>query len=465
MDSRVGDDFEARAEWTEILERHSWLIDKELSNGEVRWTRPGKDGGTSATTGHNAGLHVFTDSSEAAPFEAGKNYSKFEAFTLLNHGGRYKDAVKVLVQLGYGRYLDNDGEVKQNPPPPGWKREAGVADVGNMWAGSGGTSGNPGTFPSSPKVQPSLVGRVKGADDDESEPVEVTLWPDPPDDTAFYGVFGQIVRSIEPNTECDPLALLSHLVISFGNVIGRSAYIQVEATRHHLNEFAVNVGRSAMGRKGTAADWAKEIYNRVDGVWTADRIQAGLSSGEGLISAVRDPIETRSPIRQKGKIVDWQMVVTDAGITDKRLLVLETEFGGALRALEREGNKLSALIRLAWDSGALKTLTKIPHKASDAHISILGHITIDELRHLLSCIDVVNGFANRFLWFAVRRQKSLPFGGNIPDLKTQGDSLSVVVEHARTVTRIGWTDECVISGGPCMTSWPAWFPPVHSGRS
>src|SRR5262249_18812421 len=127
-----------------------------------------------------------------------------------------------------------------------------------------------------------------------------------------------------------------------------------ESTRHYLNEFAVLVGRSSLGRKETAGDWAKEVYNRIDGTWALDRIQAGLSSGEGLISAVRDPLETRSPIRQKGKIVDWQTVVSDPGATDKRLLVLETEFGGVLRALEREGNKLSSLIRLAWDSGNLR---------------------------------------------------------------------------------------------------------------
>ena len=86
---------------------------------------------------------------------------------------------------------------------------------------------------------------------------------------------------------------------------------------------------------------------------------------------MRDPVETRSPIRQKGKVIDWQMVTTDTGVADKRLLVAETEFGGALRALEREGNKLSSIIRLAWDSGNLKTFRpRSPHKASDPHIKM-----------------------------------------------------------------------------------------------
>ena len=173
---------------------------------------------------------------------------------------------------------------------------------------------------------------VDGDDDDESQPIDVRPWPDPPSEEAYHGVLGKIVRAIEPNTEADPLALLANMMVMFGNVIGRTAYIQVEATRHYLNEFAVTVGRSALARKGTATDWGKHIFGYADSQWVADRIQAGLSSGEGLISAVRDPQETRSPVRQKGKIVDYQMTVSDPGITDKRLLVAETEFGGALRA-------------------------------------------------------------------------------------------------------------------------------------
>ena len=276
---------------------------------------------------------------------------------------------------------------------------------------------------------------------DDSEPIDVAPWPDPPDSAAYHGVLGVIARKIEPCAECDPLALLGHFVISFGDIIGRSAHVQIESTRHYMNEFGVFVGRSALGRKGTAGDWAKEVFARIDGPWAADRIQAGLSSGEGLISAVRDPVETRSPIRKDGKIVDYQMTVSDPGITDKRLLILETEFGGALRALEREGNKLSALVRLAWDSGNLKTLTKIPHKATDAHVSIAGHITAKELKGLMSEIDIVNGFANRFLWFAVRRQRSLPFGGMPPDLQAGCDSLGLAVEFAKNVGKIGWSEK------------------------
>ena len=80
--------------------------------------------------------------------------------------------------------------------------------------------------------------------------------------------------------------------------------------------------------------------------------------------------------------------VTDEGVTDKRLLVVESEFASVLRVAQRQGNTLSATIREAWDSGNLRTLTKNdPMTATGAHICIVGHITADELRAELTATD------------------------------------------------------------------------------
>jgi hypothetical protein len=84
--------------------------------------------------------------------------------------------------------------------------------------------------------------------------------------------------------------------------------------------------------------------------------------------------------------------------------------------LGREGNTLSAIIRRAWDSGELKVLTKnSPAEATGAHISIIGHITRDELLRYLDSTESGNGFGNRFLWCCVRRSKALPEGGHLND--------------------------------------------------
>jgi len=232
---------------------------------------------------------------------------------------------------------------------------------------------------------------------------------------AFHGVLGEIVRIIEPHTEADPAGILIQALTAFGNVIGRKSHFLVESTLHFTNLFCVLVGNTSQGRKGTSWNHVRRIFSLADPDWAKNHIlEGGLASGEGLIWAVRDPIEKTSPIREGGKIVDYQTEVVDHGVKDKRLLVIESEFASILGVQKRDGNTLSAHLRNAWDRGQLENRTKNnPCRATDAHISIIGHIVQDELLKLLSEADKRNGYGNRILWFIVKRSKSLPNGGNL----------------------------------------------------
>jgi hypothetical protein len=238
-------------------------------------------------------------------------------------------------------------------------------------------------------------------------------WPDRLADEAFYGLAGDIVKAIEPHTESDPVALLLQILTGFGSSIGRKAHFRAEADRHYLNLFVVLVGATAKGRKGTSWGIIEDLLGKADSGWRDGCITSGLSSGEGLIWAVRDAIEEQSPIRGEGKrVIGHEMVRTDPGVEDKRLLVQEPEFARVLRVCERESNTLSAIIRQAWDSGKLNTLTRSKRAtATGAHISVIGHITENELRKELSDTAAANGFANRFLFGCVRRSQELPEGG------------------------------------------------------
>jgi hypothetical protein len=104
---------------------------------------------------------------------------------------------------------------------------------------------------------------------------------------------------------------------------------------------------------------------------------------------------------------------SDDGVTDKRLLVVEGEFAAVLEILKREGNILSETMRNAWDTGDLRNnlVRNNPAKATGAHISVIGHITKEELDRRLKENEKYNGFVNRFLWVAVRRSRFLPSGG------------------------------------------------------
>jgi hypothetical protein len=115
--------------------------------------------------------------------------------------------------------------------------------------------------------------------------------------------------------------------------------------------------------------------------------------------------------------VRYEEVETDPGVADKRLLVYEPEFANVLKQTERQGNTLSAVLRQAWDGCTLRTLVKNnPNCATDAHVSLVGHVTADELKRYLTLTESANGFANRHLFVCTDRSKLLPEGGRVDEL-------------------------------------------------
>lgn len=276
---------------------------------------------------------------------------------------------------------------------------------------------------------------------------------------AYYGLAGEIVNFISPHSEADPVALLANFHTAFGNLIGGKAHFQVEATKHNMRLFCVLVGDTSKGRKGTSWDYVGNIFNFLDPKWV-ENIQTGLSSGEGLIWAVRDEIRKRQPVKERGRVVDYEEIVIDNGVEDKRLLIVEGELASPLRIMERDGNILSPIIRRAWDSGNLQVLTKnSPAKATNAHISIIGHVTRQELIRYLSTTEAGNGFGNRFLWLYVKRSKSLPFGGGFlrVNLEPIIEKLKAAIEFSKDAGEITWAEET-------RPLWEAVYPKLSEGK-
>jgi hypothetical protein len=241
----------------------------------------------------------------------------------------------------------------------------------------------------------------------QPDPVATTLaapagWPAPPDPAAYHQLLGEIVTTIAPHTEADPVAILTQLLVAFGAAVGRGAFFEVEATRHCPNEFMLLVGDSSKARKGSSWDHVRRLIAAVDPS-VEPRILTGLSSGEGLIWAVRDPTSQ------------------DPGHADQRLLVIEPEFASVLKASAREISTLSPTLRSAWDGRPLAILTRTaPARATAAHISLIGHITQQELRRHTTTIELANGYLNRILLIACRRQRLLPEGGDPDPLAATG---------------------------------------------
>jgi hypothetical protein len=272
---------------------------------------------------------------------------------------------------------------------------------------------------------------------------EATPWPEQPGEEAFYGLAGRIVRAIEPASEADPTALLMRTLVSFGSIVGRAAWFNVESSSHYGNEFAVLVGRTSKARKGTSWNRIHRLTLEAEEQWANERVQTGLSSGEGLIWAVRDPIMKRERVKEKGE-VRYEEVEADPGVCDKRLLVYEPEYANVLKQTERQGNTLSAILRQAWDGANLRTMTKnSPARSTGAHVSRVGHITADELRRYLTLTESANGFGNRHLWLCVERSKVLPEGGRVDpgEWEAARSELTGALDFAKEAREVGRDEE------------------------
>jgi Protein of unknown function (DUF3987) len=256
-------------------------------------------------------------------------------------------------------------------------------------------------------------------------------WPEM-DPAAWHGLAGEIVSIMAPETEADPVALLLQILTYFGNATGRGPYYLVNRDRHYANLYLLIAGKSSKSRKGLSAGLVRALMALVDPEWARECISGGLSSGEGVLHAIRDPLHG-----MKG----GEMTLLDPGIPDKRLLLDEREFHSALTVMRREGNIVSRILRDGWDClPVLKTMTKTsPSRVTGAFISVVGHITITELGMTLDRTSMANGYANRFLYACVRRTHLLPFGGDVVELEELAARMRTKLNAARAVQRVTMT--------------------------
>lgn len=246
---------------------------------------------------------------------------------------------------------------------------------------------------------------------ESDEPISVVPFPVLHRD-AYYGLPGKVVDSVLPYTEAHPAALLAQYLAEFGAHIGRGAHVLIANTPHPALLHVLVIGRTSDGAKGTSAAVIRALFDVAESsdqqasTFLREPLKrvSGLSSGEGLISLVRD---------DNGKDVNDKAY--DEGVADKRLLVVEEEYTAVLAVMDRDGNTLAKQLREAWDGRRLQTLTRgNPMVASGAHIVVIGQCTPGELKIKLKEGLLLGGTINRNLLIASRRSSEQPLGGNIP---------------------------------------------------
>lgn len=222
-------------------------------------------------------------------------------------------------------------------------------------------------------------------------------------------------------TEAHPMAVALHYVVYFASHIGQQRFIKIGNARHSLDIYGILVGRTGKV-KGTAEEQVIHIeklaithLEKIAG-YVPPRRLSGLSSGEGLIQAIKD---------QEGEDAE-------KGVVDKRLMITESEYANVLTQDQRNGNTLSMVLRDAYDGKQLSNITLSPRVASSPHINIIGHITPGEFtEHKSFHAQAVNGALNRNLIFFAGRNPHAP----IPRAYSQEEKSALSQWFAESVIR------------------------------
>ncbi len=266
-----------------------------------------------------------------------------------------------------------------------------------------------------PEPEPAQAVQVEGPG--EWEP-NIRPWPTL-QEAALHGLAGDFVRLACKDSEADPAAVLATFLVRFGIEAGSGPHVQVGEAVHPPRLFSVVVGSSSKARKGTSAKPVDRLFslNSHNSHIPAHTSPGPLSTGEGLVWRVRDPVESWQLDKNTGQ---GKYVVNDPGEKNKRLFVLDEELATALQCTKREGNTLSTVLRTLWDTGNVEPLTKSNRtKVTGAHIGIVTHITGPELDRLLGEVEALNGYSNRFLWVCARRRKIVPFPKAMPQAEVE----------------------------------------------
>ena len=258
----------------------------------------------------------------------------------------------------------------------------------------------------------------------EREP-EGTLHPLPErmDPKAFRGVIGEIVRRVQKDTEACPEAILGQFLVAFASRVGSRPRWRHDFSVVGCNLFLTLVGPTGCGKQMAwkATAW---LLGRSDPTWDSKTVRKGLTSGEGLITALKN---------QGGSI-----------------LCVIPELGELLSNMKRDKSNLSHVIRDAFDGGSLQVQrSKDPLEIADAFVNLIAHGTSTDVKRGITADEISNGFANRWMYLHTYQARSLPFGGDFesivgaldPIIPLVFDALDFAREDACFNHPIGMDDE------------------------
>jgi hypothetical protein len=264
------------------------------------------------------------------------------------------------------------------------------------------------------------------------------------DPAHLYGVVGRIAKRMCEHSEAHLASVYLNLIVSFGSIIGRGPYFNVDNTTLYTNDYLAIAGLTAEGRKGLAADVAGALLANIDTQWFSNRNCGGFSSSQAVLSELRDD----STFQKFDSKLGGYKTVIQPGVRDKRLCIRESELSNLFKLMADPKSRAAEVFRNMWDSKPLSNRvagkTEIGEHntlvCKEPHGSIVGTTTPSLARTTMPLDKETSGDGNRFLWCYTKRTQLCPAGGPRIDWATEtinydGTEVGLILHLVETISR------------------------------
>ena len=236
--------------------------------------------------------------------------------------------------------------------------------------GDVGTKFDPDPLPGTADVERPMMSPT----DDES------LFPTDPGAILYDGLVGACTAFLLDGTDASPAAIHASLLAFCGALMPAWGYWH---GRHTSSPFLALVGKSGIGRKGTAMYRVRDALGNSLGMDKVNRTRFdGIASGEALVKALLDRTQ--------------QTFGVPTGV------LFEEEYATFLAASGREGSNLDSRMRSGFDGKQLahRKVGETILVPEPYYLSGLVAITPAELQARVTKASFKNGSGNRWLWLA-----------------------------------------------------------------
>jgi hypothetical protein len=205
---------------------------------------------------------------------------------------------------------------------------------------------------------------------------------------AFHGLFGRITDALDPYTEGSKVGVMVSLMSAYSAYVGYGPTVETGKGSSPLALWGVLVGRSGVGRKGTATGIARRVIESAFATFAEESVVEGLpATGLGFITELADRAE---------------------GTLANPVWFIEEE-GDALLSNARRDAKVGVYLRKAFDAQTIAHKTKVDDlRVRRPHLGLIMHVQPRNWAAVAGGKDATGGTWNRLLPVWVQQSKTLP---------------------------------------------------------